>query len=762
MNRFNNLTALSLIVTVLSFFLYLITAVIYYKFNKWVVPSGDPFSYTISLFKLLDQSHNNYWNGIVNGVFNQQWYWLYKLPVALLSPLLDKEPYILCFVNYLFMAVGTISFSRLALRLGLDFNRTLILTLSLWLYPWIYGYRTNFSLFTLMLETSFFWILIAFTSHLIIYVMEPKSFKNAAVAGVFAGLAVWGRGNSLPYILIILFLPMTGIVYRLIKSQSHKKKIAFPLLAFIGISGILASWYYAVTFDQLRAYYWDWAEGTTCDTQEIAPIFNNLETTLAGIKIILLNFPGAIFTRYPAHISSIVSSMVMHLIVVTSLVWAARQWKIKSSRKNRLLLSSSMVGATLYFGNLSMMMFILAPSLGSGEDYSYHPFLMMLVGFAFSMLVPLMTLINIKKVEKAFARSIAVPLAFVFIISYGYYFSKELTPIEISLEAANPNDVSNFAVNLEKIIGNKNLTILWYGQAYNRFILNYYRLQNGIPEAKFYASREEISLLTTSYTSECAENIPIEGFRKLLRKLMLKSDYIMIPENINNFQFMMGQPGLANRREELARFLNSPESPRYGVKMILHDYYGTRLLLLEKLKFGKNPNRLDLLKLPYGSKAHIYPRATRDTYREIIPKNLFSTRMLSSSSTDDFWEVNGIYPHVIQAEIVERKKIVGYSFRAGIYVPEAIDRMPTDWTLEGSNDGEKWIKLDSRSSQNQWEKGGEETFLIQNPDIYTYYRFVFLNGGNKRIIRIHEIKFFEEDIEKKMQAVDPEEYEWEQ
>lgn len=764
LHRLSNLTTLSFLITLLSGSLYLITAVIYYRFDKSVVPSGDPFAYTVSLFKLLDFAKDNYWDGIFSGVFTQQWYWLYKLPVALLSPLLAKEPYILCFVNYLFMAVGTISFGRLALRLGLDFNRTLILTLSLWLYPWVYGYRTSFSLFTLMLETSFFWILIAFTAHVIIYALEPKSFKNAVVAGVFAGLAVWGRGNSLPYILIILFLPITVIVYRLIKSRSSKKKIMPPLLTFIGISGILVAWFYAITFDQLRAYYWDWAEGTTCDTQEITPVFNNLEATVTGIKIILLNFPAAIFTRDPSTSASIFTSLLMHLSVIFSVVFAFRRWRNMSSRGNRLLLWSSLTGATLYFGNMMMMILIIAPSLGAGESMLYHPFLMMLVGFAFSMVVPLTFLLERKKIDSWIAKSAVLPLAMIFFLSYGYYYSKELTPIDVSVDAANPNDVSNFAVNLEKVIGDKTLAILWYGQTYNRNILAYYRIANGLPEPKFYTDSGEMSWLTTSYTSECAENMPIEDFRKLLRKLLVKPDYIIIPEDIQKFEFMMGQPGLANRKEELANLLNSPDSPKFGVKMILHDYYGVRLLLLERLKFGKNPNHLDLLKLPYGGpnggQAHLYPNAVRDTFREIQPVDWFSTGMLSTFSPDEFWEANGSYPHMIQAELTGRKKILKYSLKTGVHVPEALTRMPTDWILEGSLGENKWVQLDSRSGQTQWKKDSAETFLIQNPGEYNYYRFIFQKGRDPQIIRIYEIKFFEKDQNGQLKMVDILEYEW--
>lgn len=760
MDSLKNLTSLSLIIILLSVFLYLITAIIYFKFDKWVVPSGDPFSYTISLFELLDYSRDNYWDGIFSGVFNQQWYWLYKLPVAILSPFLAKEPYILCFVNYLFMAVGTISFSRLSLRLGLNFNRTLILTLSLWLYPWIYGTHTNLSLFTLMLDTSFYWILIAFTSHVTLYALEPQNIKNGLIAGIFAGLAIWGRGNSLPYVIIILLAPMTLIGYRWIKSPRHTKQYLFPMVAFIGTTTIMAAWYYSLTFEGLRIYYWDWDQTGTCG--DSLSLFKNLETTLAGIKYILINFPGALIFRYPYSFWSILSTALMHGLVLWSLAGAILKWKKQPSTTSHLLAISSITGTLLFYGNLLMMVVILAPSLGADPVEIYHPFLMMLVGFAFALLGPLVTLTGKTAFNNWTERPVALPLIMIFILSYGYVATKTLTPDYIWPKTATPNDVSQFATKLENHIGDSSISILWYGQAYNRFILDYYRLKYGLPGANFYTGREQISLLTTAYTDQCAENIPMEDFRKLLRKIMRRSDYIIIPEDIRKFEFMLGQPGLANRREELAKFLNSSESPQYGVKMILHDHYDTRLLLLKRLKFDKNPDHLDLLKLPYGSKhakyPQPYPNALSDTFTP-SPKNPFPVRNLSHSSWDVFWEKKGSYPHEIMVDFDDPKKLAGYIFKVGKYGADDTSRMPSDWKLEGSTDGKRWTTLDSRFDQTQWQEREKRTFHVQSPGEYLYNRFVFHKGLNNRIIRISEIELLAQNPNGKISVL---EYQWEQ
>lgn len=197
--------------------------------------------------------------------------------------------------------------------------------------------------------------------------------------------------------------------------------------------------------------------------------------------------------------------------------------------------------------------------------------------------------------------------------------------------------------------------------------------------------------------------------------------------------------------------------------MVLHDYHETRLLLLKPLKFGRNPDNLDPLILPYGnenpSNSHLYPKAAKDTFIK-KKQNRFGPRMLSDNSLASFWEVKGSYPHRIRTGFLQSKKLLGYTFKVGIHLPESITRMPTDWKLEGSNDEEQWVSLDVRSNQTQWRENGQETYIIQNPGDYAYYRFVFLKGLDRSLIRIYEIDFLGNNNSGKKQIVDTVEYDW--
>jgi len=72
-SRLSNLPAYTLIV--LSVFLYYLLNVPYYRaYTQGVVPGGDPFTYTVGFYELLDRAHENYWDTIHFGFTQANWY----------------------------------------------------------------------------------------------------------------------------------------------------------------------------------------------------------------------------------------------------------------------------------------------------------------------------------------------------------------------------------------------------------------------------------------------------------------------------------------------------------------------------------------------------------------------------------------------------------------------------------------------------------------------------------------------------------------
>lgn len=145
--------------------------------------------------------------------------------------------------------------------------------------------------------------------------------------------------------------------------------------------------------------------------------------------------------------------------------------------------------------------------------------------------------------------------------------------------------------------------------------------------------------------------------------------------------------------------------------------------------------------LPIGDFT-IHPDATR---RRIIPKmntNEFEdshgTWIASGSArystshdyymafdgTSNCWEVNNTKPSILQIQIPDPENyfIDGYVLARLQYSSE----YPKDWILQGSDDGETWVDLDTQTSQNLSDSKEHEYSLKLNK-CYTYYRMYMTN-----------------------------------
>lgn len=61
-----------------------------------------------------------------------------------------------------------------------------------------------------------------------------------------------------------------------------------------------------------------------------------------------------------------------------------------------------------------------------------------------------------------------------------------------------------------------------------------------------------------------------------------------------------------------------------------------------------------------------------------------------------------------------------------------VDRTPTAWRIEASNNGEHWITLDSRDSETGWSAGETRFYDFNNKAAFSYYRFSWtgVNGAS--------------------------------
>jgi hypothetical protein len=71
-------------------------------------------------------------------------------------------------------------------------------------------------------------------------------------------------------------------------------------------------------------------------------------------------------------------------------------------------------------------------------------------------------------------------------------------------------------------------------------------------------------------------------------------------------------------------------------------------------------------------------------------------------------------------------------------------RAPKDWTFEGSNDGENWFVLDTRSGETGWTAGEVRDYRVANKIAYEYYKFnCTANNGDPGMVSIMELQFLQ-------------------
>lgn len=97
-----------------------------------------------------------------------------------------------------------------------------------------------------------------------------------------------------------------------------------------------------------------------------------------------------------------------------------------------------------------------------------------------------------------------------------------------------------------------------------------------------------------------------------------------------------------------------------------------------------------------------------------------SSKLIDNNITTK-WFVGGINDSYFywQFEYYQPQVVNGYSMTSG---NDADDRDPKDWDILGSNDGQNWTVLDSRTNENFSSRRLTRIFSFDNATPYTFYR----------------------------------------
>lgn len=101
-------------------------------------------------------------------------------------------------------------------------------------------------------------------------------------------------------------------------------------------------------------------------------------------------------------------------------------------------------------------------------------------------------------------------------------------------------------------------------------------------------------------------------------------------------------------------------------------------------------------------------------------------------------------PHWLQYQFASAKTIARYKLRPW-FIDSGVNRCPTAWTLQGSNNGTDWTELDVRSGVTDWDWYGnvvDHTYDIASPGSYLYYRLNMTANNGDQYTGVEELLLY--------------------
>ena len=130
-----------------------------------------------------------------------------------------------------------------------------------------------------------------------------------------------------------------------------------------------------------------------------------------------------------------------------------------------------------------------------------------------------------------------------------------------------------------------------------------------------------------------------------------------------------------------------------------------------------------------------------------------STSFLSDYGADKLFDDDSLIDasrYISTGSSATTPSVVTWTFHAAtpvnayLLVNTAYDqenRAPKQWTLEGSNDGESWMPLDTRDNETSWDANEKRYFSFANSTAYTQYRWTASPNSGDRV-SLYEMELY--------------------
>ncbi len=558
----------SIFLFLFGFLMYLILLKYYIPITENIVPWGDPFTYEIGYYNLLNRIAEEGPNrGIIDDIkfiITANWYWLQKILLFIFSPILINEPYSLCIINYFIYTVASILFYFLLIETSISNSAARFISIIFWLYPINFHFKEYSALPMMGLDSTFLGSLYCLVFSYLTFLIRPNSKYYQISFSIFLCAAIVGRGNSITVIALMLFLPSLFFIYNMFEKRDYSpiKNFLIPSIFFISI----ISFYFYWQLNPILNYYSVFQGFLTKD----------ISLTLPYIK----HVPG-IFFIYPdtSEINLMVTtdyrvlsaSIVSHLVNIISLILV-----IKSKNHNYKLLVYT--GLFIFYGT-----FLINLSLWMNPHITiYNAQLIwapMRIGFTLSLTMILILTLN------SFSFRVN-NLLFIFLILTTFLMSNYIYKENMSEAFKNkshytPNQIRNIDKFIKSNSRPKSVLVLWFGPNLSPRILNYYSIKDKNELLDYYRGKYADDIWNQSNTTE--------EFKKKVKyeinSIFENVDLIVMNENSKNY---VGSYAWVRFREYITEQIQNGKLNDYKIIGIVKSFRGNLLIFKRSSEDLKN------------------------------------------------------------------------------------------------------------------------------------------------------------------------------
>lgn len=580
-----------LLILVASLALYVLGVAASVKWYSANVPQGDAFTYATGFYQLLDGAHKSLYAGWLMVFLNPWRYWVQPTLVLILSPMLVKAPFSVMLINYVIFTLSTYATYLFYLRISKSEWLALLLGFLFWLWPTFFGFpgAPDVNLLSLNIDFVYLQTLSIAICAALMFAFEPMNLKLAIWCGISVALAVWGRGNSLPYVGLALFVPGLSILrlfwtYRKSPKDRNRLFLNLTVLSFVSIA--LISWFYDINLASIRRYYSAAVSSHALLGESNLALKSLVQYYDVYVRMILGEF--RYLNMHPKTSDRILLSLLSVLPILGCFFYSFRFHAKLSKQESLILRTISLTGAFIFFGIFFSMTLILRVQL---TVFGLAPFLPMVLGFDLVLASSLLKLFWIKReiFETWNQPLVARAIALLFIMFGGFW-----TMMPNSCKVCSPilvtgKEMELFAIGIDQWAPPKKFAFLWYN-VYNRSILSFYRLQNSKKIYEVYENSNYDALWIPAIKPD------VLRISEALDQTFKEAEFILMPEKLKCYATDWPYP-LYQSVLTLEAYLKSHTNLPYVIRDRLPEAGDCNLVILQKIDANKDCHLCEPLKI---------------------------------------------------------------------------------------------------------------------------------------------------------------------